>query len=458
MIRPFRTAIWALGSGSVLIAAAALSRDESLRDQFLTEREPSAIQSRWETPAEVTDIEPPPDFEHPAALIGQAPVSAVDDASGDKPVAPSNSSQTTPKLAAVFQNASLRSAPREHGPTIQFGPLISGNDGPRSDHAGKEPLLAAAPAVVVGKVEESSQAGRSRDAVAAPNANAATLVARLYRPSTLTVSDLERLIRPLLTPGVGTAAASTTDVAGEESAEGNFEGGRGLQPNVLLVRDRPEVMRQIDALCLELDAAPKRVVIDALIADVTLPDSVPPGLELQQSRFGLIDAEPRDVVKRLRALGHVAVIATNQLHVVDRQWAELEWTQRLCESSAGGQPTVAAQESSLRLATKFRIRPSVLSNGLIRLEVHPESSRLRQAARSERPEMATVAFTTDLVLHAGATAVIAGSVDQLPADSEPVRSPDEIVTRSGDVPAIHPQPGVRRETVLLVMPRLAPEN
>jgi len=431
MIRPFRTAIWALGSGSSLVAAAALSRDESPRCQFLAEREPSAARIEWEKPVETVDLEPPQDAEHSAPSIGQTPLTAVDEATSDRPVEPSAEDRTPAKSSSVFQNAALRSGTQQSGPKIQIGPLISGNDRVTADRTGKESLL---------------------------DGKTVALVARLYRPSTMAVSDLERLIRPLLTPGVGTATASTTDAAAEETADGSLDGGRGLQPDVLLVRDRPEIMRQIDALYSDLDAAPKRVVIDALIADVTLPASVPPGLELQQSHFGLIDAEPRTVVNSLRALGRVSIIATNQLHVIDRQWAELEWTQRLCESSAGGQPTAAVQESSLRLATKFRIRPSVLSNGLIRLEVHPQSSRLKQGSRSERAEMATVAFTTDLVLHAGATAVIAGSVDERSADIETARSPGEIVARPGAIPSIHPQPSVRRETVLLVMPRIVPEN
>jgi len=455
MIRPFRTSIWALGSGTILIAAAALSRDESPRCQFVADRELSATRSAWEKPVEIVDFEPLQEAEHSAPSVGQTPRSAVDEAANDRPV--SVEERTPTKPAAVFQNAALRSGTQQSGPKIQIGPLISENDRVTADPKGKDSLLAVAPPLIVRKPEERSRAGHDRESEASPGGKALTLVARLYRPNTMTVSDLERLIRPLLTPGLGTATTSTTDAAEEETADGGVDDRRGLLPDVLLVRDRPEVMRQIDALYSELDAAPKRVVIDALIADVTLPDSVPPGLELQQSRFGLIDAEPRAVVSTLRALGHVSVIATNQLHVVDRQWAVLEWTQRLCESSAGGQPTAAVQ-SSLRLATKFRIRPSVLSNGLIRLEIHPQSSRLKQVARSERPEMATVAFTTDLVLHPGATAVIAGSVDQLPADTEPARSPGEIVTRPGDIPAIHPQPSVRRETVLLVMPRIAHEN
>jgi hypothetical protein len=158
----------------------------------------------------------------------------------------------------------------------------------------------------------------------------------------------------------------------------------------------------------------------------------------------------------LRVLGRVSAIATNQLQVIDRQWAQLEWTERACRSSAGGE-TAAALDATLRLATKLHIRPSVLSSGLIRLEVHPTSSRLKEGS-SVRPEIATVAFTTDIVLHAGATAVIAGSVDERPPDAEPALASAKGALRPGDAPSIHPQPNVRHETVLLLMPRISREN
>jgi hypothetical protein len=430
MIRPFRTAIWALGSGSILVVAAALSRDESPRCLFLADRELAAARIDWNEPVETAGVKPaqvaepsgPSIDQAPPQTSSQTPPQTVDAASSDRRVESSPPERAPVKPSVVFKNASLRSGRQQPSPRIEIGPLIS------------------------------------KDSAAASDDKAVALVARLYRPSTLTVSDLERMIRPLLTPGVGTATASTTAAAGDGTSDGTVDSRWGPRPDVLLVRDRPEVVRQLDALYADLDAAPKRVVIDALIADVALPDSVPPGLELRQSHFGVIDAEPRAVVNSLRALGHVSIIATNQLQVVDRQWAELEWTQRLGESTAGGQPAAAAQELSLRLGTKFRIRPSVLADGLVRLEVHPQSSRLKPGSRSERPEMATVAFTTDIVLHAGATAVIAGLVDERPTDTESARLPGEIVAKPGDIPTIHPQPSVRRETVLLVMPRIAHEN
>lgn len=471
MIRSFRTAIWTLGSGSILIAAAALSRDQLPHWRFLADRGPGPAHSAWDEPVQIAGVPFLKDAEPSVHPIAQTLPSLVIAANSGRPKSATIPAPAAQKSTAVFQNASLRSAPGQNGPSIQIGPLLPAEKTSSERQAATKdaPFRTARPVVVL-KPEERPIAGREKKSAppsegAAPSAGIrAERSTRLYRPAAMSVSDLERLVRPLLTPGMGTATAITTastDGAADASASGGRQspqfGSKEPRRDVLVVRDRPEVLRQIDAIYADLEAAPKRVVIDALIADVALPDSVAPGWELRQSRFGVIEAEPRTVLNSLRTLGRVCVIATNQLQVIDRDWAQLEWTERDWESSGAAESVAAAHDASLRRATKFRIRPSVLSSGLVRLEVHPTSSRLKEGS-SVRPEIATVAFTTDIVLHAGATAMIAGSVDERSADVEPPSSASKGVSPAADAPNIHPQPSVRHETVLLLMPRISPEN
>jgi hypothetical protein len=459
MIRSFRTAIWTLGSGSLLIATAALSREQVPRSESLADAGLGAARIEWQEPAEVADTHDLQNAGPSGMSIVQTLPSAADQTNSGSSIKATVPPQTPETTSAVFQNASMQSPPRQSGRSIEIGPLMP------AENAGKNAVSSAAKPVVVLKPEERPIAGREKISAAASDTRPAELGTRVYHPNAMSVSDLERLIRPLLTPGIGTATASTTTAADNGPADGSTSGGHQSselslaepRANVLLVHDRPEVLHEIDAIYADLEAAPKRVVIDALIADVALPDSVPPGWELRQSRFGVIDAEPRIVLNSLRVLGRVSAIATNQLQVIDRQWAQLEWTERGYRASAGSGPVGDAQDASLRLATILRIRPSVLSSGLIRLEVHPTSSRLKEGS-SVRPEIATVAFTTDIVLHAGATAVIAGSVDERPPDVEPAFASAKGALRPGDAPSIHAQPRVRHETVLLLMPRISREN
>jgi type II secretory pathway component GspD/PulD (secretin) len=248
----------------------------------------------------------------------------------------------------------------------------------------------------------------------------------------MSMADLERMIRPLLTAGVGTVVGSRTADSEDNMAE------------TLLIRDRQEVLSQIDGIYADLEAAPKRIAIDAVLAEIALPDSIASGWHLRESEFGAVKAEPPAVIDQLRSLGSVTVIATNQLQILNRQWGELEWTERAASPAIGHEPTP-------QLATKIRIRPSVLANGVIRLEVHPTSTRLKEAA-STHPQMATVAFTTDIALRSGATALIAGCGDERTANAETGLAGAKIV------PKIQPQSNIRRETILLLMPRISRQD
>jgi type II secretory pathway component GspD/PulD (secretin) len=396
----FRTAIWSLGSGSLLLAAAAFSGDALRPRPPVAEIDVTSTDSDLGSPAEIAG-------DHFVAEI--APTSPASTPTAKSADADSDVTPSAPR-SQIFQNASLDSAAKEIG----------------TASAGKMPLVAMKP-------DERLVASHDQHLASDTKDKPERLITRIYRPITTSVSDLVRLIRPLLTPGIGTVVANRNAYSEADTDAGTAE--------TLLVRDRPETLIQIDAIYADLEAAPKRIAIDAVLADIALPDSVAPGWRLRDSEFGVVKAEPRAVIESLRSMGSVTVIATNQLQILDRQWGQLEWTER---STAGA----SGHESTLRLATKIRIRPSVLANGVIRLEVHPTSTRLKEAG-SPHPQMATVAFTTDVALRAGATALIAGSGD------ERIANPGSALASAKIVPDIYPQPSIRHETILLLMPRIS---
>jgi type II secretory pathway component GspD/PulD (secretin) len=399
MIPAFRTAIWSLGSGSILIAAAAFSGDSLRLQPSVAEIDVTATDSELGNPAEIAGD----DFAADTAPTSPASREIAKSADADSDI----SSAAT--RSQIFRNASLDSAGKELGPS----------------RAGKMPLVTIKP-------DERRASPHEPHFGRDTNDKPEHLITRIYHPIATSVTDLERLIRPLLTPGVGTVVANRTAYSDEDTAE------------TLLVRDRPEVLSQIDGIYADLEAAPKRIAIDAVLADISLPDSVASGWHLRESEFGVIKGEPRAVIDSLHSLGSVTVIATNQLQILDRQWGQLEWTERAAPTAPGREPT-------LRLETKIRIRPSILANGVIRLEVHPSSSRLKEAA-SLHPQMATVAFTTDVALRSGATALIAGCGDERNANTETALAEAKIV------PKIHPQSSIRHETLLLLMPRISHED
>lgn len=400
MIPAFRTAIWSIGSGSILIAAATFSGDVLRHEPLVAEIDATATDSELGNPAEIAG-------DHFA--VDMAPTTAAT-TSVAPPSEPNAEMTPSPKPTPVFRNASLNSRVDQSPP------------------AGSVKL----PAIAI-KQEEHASPSREQYAASEVRTNAAPLVTKIYRPITTNVIDFERLIRPLLTPGIGTAVASRSALLDDETAAGAID--------ALLIRDRQNIVSQIDAVYADLEAAPKRVVIDALLADIALPDSVPSGWELRESELGVIDRDPRTVLGSLRSLGSVTVIATNQLQIVSHQWGQLEWTER--DTSLA-----ASHDATQHLATRIRIRPSVLSDGLIRLEIHPTSSRLKDAA-TPHPQIATVTFTTDLALRSGATALIAGSGEERTAIPKLMGSAGKLE------PQIQPQSAIRHETILLLMPRIA---
>jgi hypothetical protein len=401
MIPAFRTAIWSLGSGSILIAAAAFSAD-ALRDPpSFAEIDLAATDSDLGSPAAIADDR----FAADIVPIKSASNPVAKSADADSDVAP------PADRSRIFQNASLGAAAKEPGSTSTV----------------------TLPPVAI-KSDERLIAPREQQSASDVTNKPERLATRIFRPITMSVTDLERLIRPLLTPGIGTVAANRTAYSAEDTT--------GTE--TLLVRDRPEVLAQIDGVYADLEAVPKRIAIDAVLADIALPDSVASGSRLCASEFGIVKSDPRAVIDSLRSLGHVTVIATNQLQILDHQWGELEWTERAA-------PPTSGPESMLQLATKIRIRPSALPNGMIRLEVHPTSSRLKEAA-SSHPQMATVAFTTDVALRSGATALIAGCGDERAANAETAS------TAAKFAPKIHPHSSIRHETILLLMPRISRED
>jgi hypothetical protein len=417
MIASFRSAILALGSGSLLVAATALSRDGLPKRPLFNEAQQSAARPESQGPARIVGNTLADDGEPSTPRSSRADLSRSDERPNDKTSKRPAPAPTAVK-SPVFQNASLRSA-------VPFG-------APRVVLKPQERLLAT--------LDSGPLAAATRSESATPG-----LITRIYHPQTTSIADLARLIRPLLTPGVGTAVANPEASLADENHH----------PSVLIVRDRAEIVSQVDAIVADLEAAPKRIVIDALIADMALPDSVAPGWEIDQSHNGVIDAPPRTALNSLRVLGRARVIATNQLQVIDRQWASLEWTEGALPPAENG--SADAPASALRQATRFRVRPSILADGLIRLEVHPTCSRRKEGIPG-RPEVTTVTFTTDLVLHAGTTVLIAGSSDERMPENEPLVVPAKSASRAADFPKIEPRPAIRRQTVLLLMPRIAGEN
>ena len=110
------------------------------------------------------------------------------------------------------------------------------------------------------------------------------LLTRVYHPNYISAAEIEALVTPLLTEGVGSVNTSTAAQTGIQSDESAAGGDEFAGHEVVLVKDLESVLWQIDQLIAELDKMPRQVVIEALILSVKLDDSISLGVDFELLR------------------------------------------------------------------------------------------------------------------------------------------------------------------------------
>jgi hypothetical protein len=440
-MRPFQTAIGAMAVGSALLGLTALLHEDSPIARLVAERSAERQSTRLPAVLHSSEIRETPIIAKasPRDLRPSArPEGVADDVPTfwDQPVVRSD------KDAGHFWNASQSMPQSDRGPTIQLSPLFTNMN--------------------------------SLDAN-----NSMPLVTRTYRPASMSAASLERLVRPLLTARGETIATNTESprpndaTAAADQARMTADAESTNRPGLLVVSDRPEAIGRIDALCHDLDSMSPRVAIDLTVVSV-LPNT---GRQLPwdqwRNTFGIVEADLPTVLNQIRGLGQVTVRARSQLQGISGTWTELECSAQSINpkgerpdsaSSAGQEPAnaMSASAAAPSTITTLRIRPSTQSEGTIRIEVRAQSSHLEDHAPTERSQLVTVRFNTDVMLHEGTTGVINLFVDEAlntgTAAASVIDPAATLVIPGGpSIPLakIIPQPGPREQTLLLLMPRIA---
>lgn len=263
---------------------------------------------------------------------------------------------------------------------------------------------------------------------------------RVYRPNYATASELESLITPLLSQGVGVVSVSSAAQVGigpdTAAAGGNeFAGG-----DVVLVRDYEAVLCQVDQVVQEVDRQPLQVVIEAMIVAVKLDDSLKMGMDWEFFRnndnvrlvlgtppaslgaidvvsgglqFGFLDGSLGVFLQALETVGDVNVIAAPRLLCLNKQRAEIHIGREVGYISTTITENAATETVEfLEVGTQLRMRPYVSEDGMIRLEIHPELStgdvEVRQGFTI--PDKDVTQVTTNVMVRDGATVVIGGLI------------------------------------------------
>lgn len=261
---------------------------------------------------------------------------------------------------------------------------------------------------------------------------------RIYRPNYVRAVDLQALISPLLTQGVGTISVSAPAAVGIAPDTGNTGGDSFAGGEAVLVRDYEAVLCQVDQVFEEIDKRPMQVAIEAMILSVKLSDKTSIGVDFLFLRdqnhiafatgkplsdlgqvsfengglkFGFLDSSLGAFLSALETIGDTNVIATPRLTCLNKHRAEILIGEKLGYLSTTQTETSTTQTVEfLEVGTQLRLRPYISSDGMIRMEVHPELSRgnVELEGNFTIPNKVVTEVTTNIMVADGRTVIIGG--------------------------------------------------
>jgi len=331
--------------------------------------------------------------------------------------------------------------------------------------------------VYVGKPEDFDDLEKALD----------TVCTRVYRPNYVTAAELQALIEPLVTIGAGVVAVSSPAEVGigadaTEAGGDSFAGGE-----VIVVRDYEAVLAEIDQVVAEIDVRPMQVAIEAMILSVTLDDKNDFGVSFELLRdqdhlrvgwgtpidplsslkfdtgglkFGFLDSNLGVFLDALESIGDTNVIATPRLMVLNKHRAEILIGEELGYVSTTMTETSTSQSVEfLEVGAQLRLRPFISSDGLIRMEVHPELSTgsVEVEENFTLPNKETTQVTTNIMVRDGCTVIIGGLM------REELKATGKQVPFLGNLPLVgaafrsRNETLQRREIIVLITPHIVYE-
>lgn len=263
---------------------------------------------------------------------------------------------------------------------------------------------------------------------------------RIYRLKYVRATEVQTLLTPMLTEGVGTISISTEAKIGITPDSNNPGSDDYAGVETVIVRDYEQNLLKIDRAILEIDCRPLQVAIEAMILSVQLDDSLDMGVSFEALRqndqirlisgfppqslasldltegglkLGYLDANLSLFVEALEAVGETNVIAAPQLLVLNKQKAEILIGEQKGYISTTVTETASTQSVEfLEVGTQLRIRPFITNDGMVRLDVHPEIStgEVRVESGLTIPDKEVTQVTTNIMCPDGRTVVIGGLI------------------------------------------------
>ena len=465
-------------------------QDAADRRQRSMLRAIASIQERIESPSTFVATQPAPD-----PLPPPQPPAPVEAAAQREAVANHSDvrrAEGDDHLSISIQNTDLRAVletiSRETGLNIIASKNVTGAVTANLNHVDIETALAAilkSTGYVAAREGNIIYVGSPAD-LALMNQSQERVATRIYRPNYIKAADLQALFTPLISMDgkITVSVAAQIDIPADQTKTG----GNGFAgPEAVIVRDYETILVQLDEIFAEVDVKPTQVAIEAMILSVKLSDEYKFGVNFSALRdrantrvisgvpvsglgsidfddgglnFGFLDASLGLFLDCLEDVGDTNVIASPRLMCLNKQRAEIQIGEEL-----GYVSTTVTESSStqtinfLSVGTLLRIRPFIGSDGLIRLEVHPELSTGTVAVQQglSLPSKAVTQVTTNVLCPDGCTVVIGGLI------REDLTNSIQQIPFLGSAPYIgwlfrqKTENVIRNEIIVLITPRIVSE-
>jgi general secretion pathway protein D len=324
------------------------------------------------------------------------------------------------------------------------------------------------------------------------------LPVRVYRLNYVKSTDVEKMIKPLLSArgkmttspdsdvGLPSDAAGAARAGSSETTKDVKAGGNSMAGGeIVVVQDYEHVLKMTDRVVAELDVQPIQVLIEAVIVSVKLDKGMQLGANFaildgagnalgvlgngslinaaagfapaavlaaaggansttttttidsskgssantviktsttgamsnglgantNGIKFGWVGGNTTGFIKALESVGDTKVLACPRLLVLNKQRAEIHLGEQLgYKTSTQTQTSTTETVNFMPVGTQLRLRPFVSSDGMIRMEVHPERSS-GNLDDFQVPQTRAAQVTTNVMVPDGATIVIGGLVD-----------------------------------------------
>lgn len=127
-------------------------------------------------------------------------------------------------------------------------------------------------------------------------------------------------------------------------------------------------------------------------------------------KFGFVDDNLTGFIKALETIGETDILASPRLLVLNKQRAELQLGDRLgFRTLTQSQTSTIQKVEFMNVGTQLFIRPFISSDGMVRMEIHPERSEGQIV--DNIPQTRTSQLTTNVMVPDGSTIVIGGLME-----------------------------------------------